>query len=567
MGGRGPPRGRGGAGGARPRAAAVVHRAGAALAAARRRLPGVGAGHRRLHPRLRRGHHRPRLVVALPLAGLWGGMAGSLLLWSAMVAAWGCAARAARRRAGGAGRARPPPCSPSAPCSPRRGSASRSPALDGEGLTPILEHAGDARPPAAAVRRASPAWRVPLATTVAALAAGRLDDELGDAGPAPAARRASPRSPPAWPSAPTGPTPRSAGAGSGRGTRSRTPPCCRGWRPSPACTCCARLGAGAAAACACAARRAGRARHAAHPLGRRRRRSTPSPRTPTSAGPWAPSPSASAVLPIVVAPPPPPRRRTCRGHGPRSGRDIAAGSLRGARSSWCCWGRCGRWSVTPRWPSTGRSTPGSSGRWRSAAAGVLVVDRGVAARRGAVATSASSCCSSACSARPRARRRPPPSRPARSIEVGGWEVRNDGVTRRRRPHRRRRRDAAARRRRAGHLSPSIVAHPERGGLLAETSLRSTPLTDVLVALRDADDDGRALLEVHVRPLVWWVWWGAALVAARRAAGRATSPRRGRRRRATPARRARSRRARRRPAPARAFVAASASSHRACAARR
>ena len=99
------------------------------------------------------------------------------------------------------------------------------------------------------------------------------------------------------------------------------------------------------------------------------------------------------------------------------------------------------------------------------------------------------------------------------VDVGGWRVRNDGVT------------VVDERTVAAEivllrgdderarLRPTLVAHPERGGLLAETSLRSTPLTDVLVALRSADDDGSALLEVHVRPLVWWVWWGAALVAA------------------------------------------------------
>lgn len=100
-----------------------------------------------------------------------------------------------------------------------------------------------------------------------------------------------------------------------------------------------------------------------------------------------------------------------------------------------------------------------------------------------------------------------------SIQVAGWEVRNDGA----RAVDERTvvaeitllRGAEAR----AHLEPSLVSHPDRGGLLAETSLRSTPLSDVLVALRDAGDDGRALLEVHVRPLVWWVWWGAGLLAA------------------------------------------------------
>jgi cytochrome c biogenesis factor len=112
--------------------------------------------------------------------------------------------------------------------------------------------------------------------------------------------------------------------------------------------------------------------------------------------------------------------------------------------------------------------------------------------------------------------------PGESLSVGVWEVENLGaeVTGERTV------TAPVVLRRDGDevatLAPSLVAHPERGILLAETSLRSTPLTDVQVALRDADDDGRALLEVHVRPLVWFVWWGPLLLAAaclRSAAGR------------------------------------------------
>ena len=105
--------------------------------------------------------------------------------------------------------------------------------------------------------------------------------------------------------------------------------------------------------------------------------------------------------------------------------------------------------------------------------------------------------------------------PGGSLSVAGWEVRNDGVrvvggdgeavvadvTLRHGGD-----DVAT-------LHPSLVAHPDQGGVLAETSLRSTPLSDVQVVLRDADDAGRALLVVHVRPLVWWVWWGGLLLAA------------------------------------------------------
>ena len=98
-----------------------------------------------------------------------------------------------------------------------------------------------------------------------------------------------------------------------------------------------------------------------------------------------------------------------------------------------------------------------------------------------------------------------------SLTVAGWEVRNEGarlvgddtvvapVTVLRDG------DEVA------GLEPSLVAFPARGVLLAETSLRSTPLRDVQVVLRDAGDDGEALLEVHVRPLVWLVWWGGLLL--------------------------------------------------------
>jgi cytochrome c biogenesis factor len=111
-----------------------------------------------------------------------------------------------------------------------------------------------------------------------------------------------------------------------------------------------------------------------------------------------------------------------------------------------------------------------------------------------------------------------------SMRVRGWEVVNGGAV----VIDDRTVAAPVELRRDGEtvttLEPSLVAYPDRGVLLAETSLRSTPFTDVQVALRDAGDDGRSLLEVHVRPLVWLVWSGglllaaAALLAARRGPG-------------------------------------------------
>jgi cytochrome c-type biogenesis protein CcmF len=63
------------------------------------------------------------------------------------------------------------------------------------------------------------------------------------------------------------------------------------------------------------------------------------------------------------------------------------------------------------------------------------------------------------------------------------------------------------------LRPTLVAHPERSVLLAETSLVSLPRRDIQVALRNAQDDGTAVLEVGVHPLQVLVWWGALVLVA------------------------------------------------------
>jgi cytochrome c-type biogenesis protein CcmF len=67
---------------------------------------------------------------------------------------------------------------------------------------------------------------------------------------------------------------------------------------------------------------------------------------------------------------------------------------------------------------------------------------------------------------------------------------------------------------AGHdLRPSLVAYPAIARVIAESSLVSTPRRDVQVSLRDAADDGRAVLQVGVHPLQQLVWWGALVVLA------------------------------------------------------
>jgi cytochrome c biogenesis factor len=71
--------------------------------------------------------------------------------------------------------------------------------------------------------------------------------------------------------------------------------------------------------------------------------------------------------------------------------------------------------------------------------------------------------------------------------------------------------------RVATLRPVRTAFVDRGLVVAETSLRSTPLEDVLVAIRRVDTNGLLFLEVTVRPLVQLVWWGALLMAAGAAA--------------------------------------------------
>ena len=53
------------------------------------------------------------------------------------------------------------------------------------------------------------------------------------------------------------------------------------------------------------------------------------------------------------------------------------------------------------------------------------------------------------------------------------------------------------------LEPRQDVYTDRERVLAENALRSNPVDDIQVALRRADDD-RALLDISVRPLAWWL---------------------------------------------------------------
>ena len=64
----------------------------------------------------------------------------------------------------------------------------------------------------------------------------------------------------------------------------------------------------------------------------------------------------------------------------------------------------------------------------------------------------------------------------------------------------------------GHrMRPKIVTYPERGGRLAEIAARPGFITDVHAVLEGASDVGGVTVTVHVRRGMWMVWLGALLV--------------------------------------------------------
>jgi cytochrome c-type biogenesis protein CcmF len=63
------------------------------------------------------------------------------------------------------------------------------------------------------------------------------------------------------------------------------------------------------------------------------------------------------------------------------------------------------------------------------------------------------------------------------------------------------------------LDAALVAYPAWDGVLAETALWSRPWRDVQATLVRADDTGRAVVEIRVRPFAQLLWWGAVVTAA------------------------------------------------------
>jgi cytochrome c biogenesis factor len=66
----------------------------------------------------------------------------------------------------------------------------------------------------------------------------------------------------------------------------------------------------------------------------------------------------------------------------------------------------------------------------------------------------------------------------------------------------------------GHaMRPSLVAFPQRGGVLAETALVTRPWRDLQAVLHDATDGGAATITIRQRPLTWLLWLGALITTA------------------------------------------------------
>ena len=64
------------------------------------------------------------------------------------------------------------------------------------------------------------------------------------------------------------------------------------------------------------------------------------------------------------------------------------------------------------------------------------------------------------------------------------------------------------------LSPEIRAYEDQPVPISEPDLHTTPLRDVIVAIsRLSPDAERVNVSVFVRPMVWWVWVGALILAS------------------------------------------------------
>lgn len=63
------------------------------------------------------------------------------------------------------------------------------------------------------------------------------------------------------------------------------------------------------------------------------------------------------------------------------------------------------------------------------------------------------------------------------------------------------------------LRPQRNFHFAQQQTQSEVAIRSTPVEDLYVVMTSLDADGTAVLRAFVNPLTWWIWMGAAVMAA------------------------------------------------------
>ena len=65
----------------------------------------------------------------------------------------------------------------------------------------------------------------------------------------------------------------------------------------------------------------------------------------------------------------------------------------------------------------------------------------------------------------------------------------------------------------GEMFPQRNFHSAQRQWQSEVAIRSTPVEDLYVVITSFDPDGTASVRAFVNPLTWWIWMGAALMAA------------------------------------------------------
>ena|SRR5687767_13704213 len=65
----------------------------------------------------------------------------------------------------------------------------------------------------------------------------------------------------------------------------------------------------------------------------------------------------------------------------------------------------------------------------------------------------------------------------------------------------------------GTMSPQRNLHLAQQQTQSEVSIRTTPIEDLYLVVTAIDPNGDIVLRAFVNPLTWWIWMGAAVMAA------------------------------------------------------